>query len=189
MTCEEKLKIICDYKYCIEDEVFKFIEKNKEHCKQDYKHHVIAKDMLMTVWVSKEIEKNLKEQLEHKEENTSDYEAFAHKHYHLTEEQAHKWLKNMKNDDGTNGAHWTIEQTTAVAKQHGIKFEHIRAIDFNLAMNKVYSDNYNTVQMLAKTEEEKLKAYVMLAKDFLFDDDSVEPKAKLFWYYMKISQH
>lgn len=187
MTHTEKLEILKDYMHCSNDGVFEFIRDNKDRCADDPEYHILAKQMLMGVWVTHQI----KEGIEHHiaEYGVMSADADEHRECELTDKEAHAWLHAMQNDDGTTGAHWTMAQTSAVAKDYGVTFEHIRPIDWNVAMNKSYSDNFNTVQMLAKTEDEKVKAYAMLAKDFLFDEDGVAPKARLYWYYMKMAKH
>ena len=37
----------------------------------------------------------------------------------FTEDDARRWTEHMENDDGSMGAHWTLEQTTAVANSIG----------------------------------------------------------------------
>lgn len=48
----------------------------------------------------------------------------------------------MKNEDGTKGPHWTVEETTSVANQMGInlKSEKHNKWDWFVAMNMIYSD-------------------------------------------------
>lgn len=98
----------------------------------------------------------------------------------LSDEDVKHWAESMQNEDGTSGAHWTVEQTTAVAKQHGIVFDHMTEKEWNLAMNMMYSDYCKTAK---KYSVDKADFYADLAKDFLFDKDSVHPKEKLAAYY------
>jgi len=83
--------------------------------------------------------------------------------------------KNMTNEDGTTGPHWTVEQSNTVARQNGIQFEHFNEYDWNYVMNMVYSDYYGAVS-------NDLSAYVRLARKFLEDKDA--PKGKALHYYL-----
>lgn len=104
----------------------------------------------------------------------------------FTEEMAHEWAKGMENEDGTMGAHWTMEQTTAVAEQMGVEFEHITPYCFWITMSMMYSDYCKTAQ---KHGVDRADFYADLACDFLFDVDSVSPTEKLYWYFEKIAKH
>lgn len=101
----------------------------------------------------------------------------------FTEAMAKEWVANMEGADGKKGGHWTIEQTSLVAKQKGIVFEHISDYCWWATMNMKYSDGCKTA---AKYNVDTVDFYVDEAKDFLFDVDSVSPKEKLYWYYTKI---
>ena len=83
--------------------------------------------------------------------------------------------KNMTNEDGTIGPHWTVEQTNSVARQNGIQFDNFNEYDWNYVMNMVYSDYYGAVS-------NDLNAYVRLARKFLEDKDA--PKGKALHYYL-----
>lgn len=82
--------------------------------------------------------------------------------------------KYLVNDDGTTGPHWTLDQTTSVAKQNGISFDKFNEYDWNYVMNMVYSDFYGAVP-------NETISYVRLAKKFLEDKDG--PDGKAFKYY------
>lgn len=86
--------------------------------------------------------------------------------------------KNMINEDGTTGAHWSVEQTTSVAKQHNITFDTFNEYDWNYVMNMIYSDYYGAVS-------NDSSAYVKLAKAFLMDKDAKEGKAFCYYFAMK----
>lgn len=89
---------------------------------------------------------------------------------HLNEELAHKWVSCMKNKDGTEGQHWSIEQTTQYAGTHN-------KYDWYAVMNMIYSDFYNPKFDVA--------TYVELAKDWIDDVDIGE--GKTFKYYLYIT--
>lgn len=99
---------------------------------------------------------------------------------HFNDWLVEKATKNMVNEDGTTGAHWTVEQTTSVAKQNSITFDTFNEYDWNYVMNMIYSDYYGAVS-------NDVSAYVKLAKKFLMDKDSKDGKA--FCYYMAMKKN
>lgn len=70
---------------------------------------------------------------------------------HFDMSTAQKWVDGMKNDDGTHGAHWTIEQTTAVAESLDIPLDTISEYCWWATMNMMYSDYVN----VARSEERR----------------------------------
>lgn len=117
-----------------------------------------------------------------KETNPSLYEELEFKLYkemygcHFNEWMLAKATKNMINEDGTIGAHWTVEQTNNVAKQYGITFNHYNEYDWNYAMNLIYSDYYKLIP-------NELQSYAKFAKAFLEDKDATD---KAFKYYYNV---
>lgn len=99
---------------------------------------------------------------------------------HFNEKCALKAVSNMKNCDGTIGAHWDIEETTEVASQYGVSFKDTsyNKYDWYVALNMVYSDYYRAVTSINGSD----KCYIELAKDWLNDPDVSEGK---MWYYYK----
>lgn len=97
---------------------------------------------------------------------------------HFNEWMLAKATADMVNEDGTHGAHWTLDQTTSVAKQYSINFDRFNQYDWNYVMNMVYSDYYGVVS-------NDVSSYVKIAKRFLEDKDGKEGKA--FYYYMTMS--
>ena len=94
-----------------------------------------------------------------------------------------EWLLNeatskMVNEDGTKGAHWTLEQTTSVAKSNGVQFTKFNEYDWNYVMNMVYSDYYGAVS-------NDINSYIRLAVKFLDDKDAKEGKAYCYYMAMK----
>lgn len=98
----------------------------------------------------------------------------------FTHEDAKKWAEKMVNDDGTMGAHWTIEQTSSVAKDHGVKFEHITDWCWWIAMNMIYSDYCAVAEKHGVGTPE---FFADMTKAFLFDKDAPGPEKKLGAYY------
>lgn len=105
---------------------------------------------------------------------------------HFDMSTAQKWVDGMKNDDGTHGAHWTIEQTTAVAESLAIPLDTISEYCWWATMNMMYSD-YVNVAIDYKVDVPDF--YANLAEAFLFDKDAGSPKQKLGAYYSCIVKH
>lgn len=95
----------------------------------------------------------------------------------FTEGDARRWTEHMENDDGSMGAHWTLEQTTAVANSIGV---HTDLWVWFAALNMEYSDNFEVAQ---KYGLDRPEYYADLAKAFLFDKDGGGPEAKIAGYY------
>lgn len=95
----------------------------------------------------------------------------------FTEDDARRWTEHMENDDGSMGAHWTLEQTTAVANSIGV---HVDPWIWFAALNMEYSDNFEVAQRYGLDRPEY---YADLAKAFLFDKDGGGPEAKIAGYY------
>jgi hypothetical protein len=91
-----------------------------------------------------------------------------------------KWLlekatAHMRNEDGSHGPKWDLEQTNEVAKQYNITFDHFNEYDWNYVMNMIYSDFFGAIP-------NEVGNYVKMAKKFLDDKDA--PKGKAYHYYM-----
>lgn len=95
----------------------------------------------------------------------------------FTEDDARRWTEHMENDDGSMGAHWTLEQTTAVANSIGV---HVDPWIWFAALNMEYSDNFDVAQ---KYGLDRPEYYADLAKAFLFDKDGGGPETKIAGYY------
>ena len=95
----------------------------------------------------------------------------------FTEDDARRWTEHMENDNGSMGAHWTLEQTTAVANSIGV---HVDPWIWFAALNMEYSDNFEVAQ---KYGLDRPEYYADLAKAFLFDKDGGGPEVKIAGYY------
>lgn len=84
----------------------------------------------------------------------------------------------FKNNDGTKGPHWTIDDIKSVIKSHGTDLARYNEYDFAYAMNMAYSDFYGAV--IDNTE-----TYYKIAKAFLDDKDGPEGKAWVYYRAMK----
>lgn len=118
---------------------------------------------------------------------STDHDLYEQLEYSLYKElygcHFNKWslecaLKDMQNEDGTTGGHWSVEQTNSVAKQNDIHFTNFNEYDWNYVMNMIYSDYYGAIS-------NDLMSYVKLAKKFIMDKDACEGKAYRYYNAMK----
>jgi hypothetical protein len=96
----------------------------------------------------------------------------AHGHK-VGEELAHCWVEEMKNKDGTTGAHWTWEQVSQVFKERKIG-DDIGTL--YVVLNMMYSDYYNS--------KFDTSVYIDMAKDWINDPDADEYKTIKYYYYI-----
>lgn len=99
--------------------------------------------------------------------------------YTLSDELCEKWVHGMVNEDGSKGGHWTIEQTSQMAKQMGYTPLKVTEHEWWATMNMIYSDYYGVVSNDTTT-------FCRLAHRFLNDADAKE--GKLYHYYMSIAK-
>lgn len=99
----------------------------------------------------------------------------------LDKETAEEWVENMKNEDGTTGAHWTMDQTEQVRRQKNLDCD---PVEFWVAMNAAYSD---LVKIAKKYNVNNMDYYVDYVKTFWFGDHDAVPH-KLAAYYESIVQ-
>lgn len=101
----------------------------------------------------------------------------AAKEMDFTEADAKAWAARMQNADGTNGPHWTMEQTDTYARAVDA---HVDRDIFWAAMNMTYSDYYGVA---TKYGLDRAEFYADLAKAFLMDKDAGGPDEKIAGYY------
>ena len=113
------------------------------------------------------------------------YDTIEHKLYieaygpHFTPWLLDCALHSMINEDGSVGPHWTVEQTTSVAKSRGVMFDTFNEYDFCYVMNMIYSDYYGVIK-------DDIDTYVEMSIRFLCDKDF--GKGKAFKYYMMVKE-
>lgn len=95
----------------------------------------------------------------------------------FTKEDALYWVEHMENSDGTTGAQWTMDETSAMAKSMGV---YLPACIWFAAVNMMRSD-YCLVAR--KHGVDKPEFYADMAEAFLFDKDAGEPEEKISAYY------
>lgn len=91
---------------------------------------------------------------------------------------AEEWTGKMKNEDGSKGPHWTMDQTKQMMKQKGIDCDET---EFYAVLNAMYSDFSGVAQ---KHGVHKQDFYLDLAKAFLEDKDAVKDKAAAYYMYI-----
>ena len=96
----------------------------------------------------------------------------------MDRQTAEDWTRRMKNEDGTTGAHWTMEQAEQVMRQHGIQCE---PAEFYAALNMLYSD---FCEVFKKHGVNKIDFYADMAKAWLDDKDAVSDKLSEYYEYV-----
>ena len=94
---------------------------------------------------------------------------------HFDEAMAVWAVSQMINEDGTKGAHWTIEDTSSVAASTAIVFDKFNKWDWYYVLNMIYSDYYNVIGS-------DISLYVQFSKAWIADKDA--PEGKAFKYFM-----
>nr|DAG29118.1 MAG TPA: hypothetical protein [Caudoviricetes sp.] len=95
----------------------------------------------------------------------------------FTKEDALYWVEHMENSDGTTGAQWTMDETSAMAKSMGV---YLPACIWYAAVNMMRSDY---CMVARKHGVDKPEFYADMAQAFLFDKDAGEPEEKISAYY------
>ena len=100
----------------------------------------------------------------------------------FTKDMADMWMKSATNEDGSRGPHWTMEQTKQIQAQKHIDCD---PIEFNAAMNMIYSDYYKVAKKHGVGSN--IDFYADMAKAFI-DDKDARPD-KMGRYFAYIVQH
>lgn len=99
----------------------------------------------------------------------------------MTRDLAMRWVKGMKNADGSTGPHWTMDQANQIMEQMKIQCDEV---EFFVALNMMYSDYCKVAK---RYNCSTMEFYASLAKAFLNDTDA-QPN-KLMRYYECIVEH
>lgn len=99
----------------------------------------------------------------------------------MDERTAREWTRKMRNDDGSSGEHWSMDQIKQLMSQKGIKHD---PVEFYAIMNAMYSDYCKVAK---KHNVNTIDFYVDIAKAWLDDKDAVPDKAMA--YYECIVEH
>lgn len=97
-------------------------------------------------------------------------ELLSHTDQEFTEADAREWVSHMDPP-----GKWTMEQTTAVMRQHG--YEH-RPCVFYAVMNMLWSDYGKTV---TKYGVDRADFWAALANDWINDPDAESMKTGRYW--------
>lgn len=100
----------------------------------------------------------------------------------LSKTDMHDWKQRMENEDGTRGAHYSMDQIMSVADKLGIKFSEFDEKEFCIAVNMMYSD-YCKVAKHYVSPDKEIMFFADFAKAFLEDEDAPEGSEKLALYY------
>lgn len=111
-----------------------------------------------------------------------DYDYNMHQEMKLTKEDMHHWKQKMRNEDGTKGEHYDMQQIMHAVEKLGIKMQGFDEKELCLVVNMLYSDYCKVVKKYVPIEKE-LMFYVDMARAFLDDADGPEPSEKLALYY------
>lgn len=99
----------------------------------------------------------------------------------LTKQEMKEWEKDLVNDDGSRGAHFTDEQIDQAARSIGIEPKEFGDGVLCVITNSMYADYCSAAR---KFGVDRIEFYIELAKAFLkdkdFDGDGAE---KAFLYY------
>lgn len=96
---------------------------------------------------------------------------------------AEEWVSAMRNEDGTTGVHWTMEQTSSLAESLGVKSGDVSPWGWWAAVNMMFSDYYGVALNFGVATPEFFAA---LAKAFLEDRDGPGAAEKLSAYYCAV---
>ena len=98
----------------------------------------------------------------------------------MTREMADEWMASIKNEDGTVGPHWTLEQVKQLMQQRGIN--NVDPVRVWVAMNADYSDR---VAVNRKYGLDKPDYYLDAAlAAWINDKDAVENKESAYYMYV-----
>lgn len=110
------------------------------------------------------------------------YDYNMHQEMKLTKEDMHHWKQKMRNEDGTKGEHYDMQQIMHAVEKLGIKMQGFDEKELCLVVNMLYSDYCKVVKKYVPIDKE-LMFYVDMAKAFLDDADGPKPSEKLALYY------
>lgn len=101
---------------------------------------------------------------------------------HLTRDEAEKWVKGMKSEDGKTGGRWPLNEIKQYAGNFGVNGDEV--VDFFAVMNALYTDYCKVAK---KYGVDKVDFWADMAKAFMHDKDAGEGKVKK--YYECIAKH
>lgn len=182
------MKKLSDYLYNQIDRLVNEIDYEIDHKSHVNYHklHMLKELLEIDEYVNEYNEDEYKYKSMHHHEHipkSTYHDEYKTKSTHPKEHMYHEWLSNLKNEDGTHGEHWSIKQTTDVAKDHNVYFENISEKDWHMVLNMMYSDYCDVAK---KHNVNTIGFYVDMAKAWLWDKDTIQGKEKIKEYYENI---
>lgn len=113
------------------------------------------------------------------EDESNDIKSVSNDSSSFSLDTAQAWTKKMKNEDGTQGPHWTLEQAKQIMAQRKIGLD---PVQFWVTLNMIYSD----FSPVAKKHGlgGSLEFYTDMAKAFLTDKDAKPDKISRYYEYI-----
>ena len=113
------------------------------------------------------------------EDEANDIKSVSNDSSSFSLDTAQAWTKKMKNEDGTQGPHWTLEQAKQIMAQRKIGLD---PVQFWVTLNMIYSD----FSPVAKKHGlgGSLEFYTDMAKAFLTDKDAKPDKLSRYYEYI-----
>jgi len=98
----------------------------------------------------------------------------------MTREMAEEWMASIKNEDGTVGPHWTMEQVKQLMQQRGIN--NVDPVRVWVAMNAEYSD---MAMIYRKYSMDRPEVYLDAAMArWINDKDAVPHNESAYYRYI-----
>ncbi len=93
---------------------------------------------------------------------------------HLTEEEAKRWVKSMRKEDGSKGGWWSLDEIKQYARNFGIEGKE-KIVEFFAVINAMYSDYCKVVKQHGV---DNVNFYADMAKAFM---DNPDGKVKMYY--------
>lgn len=131
---------------------------------------------------------HLNKLLEQLKRNPAIMQIFDDDENHFDEDLAKEAVAGMRNEDGSSGPRWSVEESTAIANQVGmnLKSEKHNKWDWYVALNMMYSDYYKAVKAIAGGISTRY--FAELAKAWLCDKDVPVGKMKRYYTYVMCNE-
>ena len=113
------------------------------------------------------------------EDEANDIKSVSNDSSSFSLDTAQAWTKKMKNEDGTQGPHWTLEQAKQIMAQRKIGLD---PVQFWVTLNMIYSD----FSPVAKKHGlgGSLELNTAMAKALLPDKDAKPDKLSRYYEYI-----
>ena len=109
---------------------------------------------------------------------------YADEDMHLSKQEIMEIKRSMKNEDGTVGAHYSLQEVLPLSEKMSIRFEEFDEEEFCLTVNMMYSDYCKAMrESVALPPDKELMTYIKLANAWLNDKDGPRGSEKLSLYF------